>query len=80
MNVHSINSQRANYVLYARLLNSARAIDRSKLFAILLIIKFSPVPESQYFLSDLRKPFYKECLIYMHGFDESHYMFLEIQM
>ena len=65
-------------------LNSARGeSDRSKLFAIFLIITFSPIPESQYYSSDFRKPFYKEYFIYMHGLitnDEPHYIFLEIQM
>ena len=41
--------------------------DQSTLFTVLLIIKFSPV-FSRYFT--FIKPFYEECLIYMHGFDD----------
>ena len=52
--------------------------DRSKLFAILLIIKFSPVADYQYFSADLRKPFYKECLIYMHDFDDQWWAILYV--
>ena len=69
MNMHSIKSQRANYVCTPFQFRSCKS-NQTKLFAILLIIRFSSIPESQYFSSNFRKPFYKECLIYIHGFDD----------